>query len=1489
MMSSNRAPNVNVVRKVAIFYGHAASNIGDLAINAGQVRLLRAAFPQASITVVLFNVERSAFLREAKSSFLTEDRIDFRFFKSHSSFALSYSVEPANFLVDCGVEDADLIALASGELLFEYAGSDNAASIYWRILPVLAARASGKASVVLPSTFGPFETSISRNLFKSMANIADLLAVREARSAEMVKHYLGLSAAPPVHLDPAFFLSSGSDSEQPSEGRRERAGLSVRLESWGIRLRSGSGLNPKALTVADVRSSQAYAFSRAFASGWLENPRNSLTIFAQTAADDLLARTLVDDLGGGTRVVFISPGSVQEYVHQLGKLDFVVTSRFHAAILSLVSKTLPIGVYFSVHGHKMPGLFESLGIPQYCFQLDGADLQVAASSVAVAVQGTGVLEEVYHRIQLGREATVEWLRSLKTTPCESDGLVSAFGDFGRVAKKIGEDGLHAAAAKEIAEKEALSSKKLSDLHTRLDELQIESGRAVLLEEQANEFRQQLNEAISAKAMVVAQEKVLMERLEGLAKSLDAAHRVNEKQTERAGVLRKKLDRSNELLAEEQQNLIKEREKARNAVADLERLSARHEALQSEALAAQDAVSMGLQEREDLRGRVTASAAEVAALHSRVTDLLASLDDCKRQLTMAASDARQKEIRVAELEIDIQDLQLAGEKEREEMYRRADESAAECRRFQDLAVTYQNSLDESQQQLKTTLLEVDANRARIAHLSQELQHLQRTSQEAKEEMGRRTNAYASEIRRSRDLVSACENSLAESRRQLKIALLEADAGRTQILNLSNEMRELQRVADHALAESKGMKLVVASELSRARELAMSEIEEERRNWSGLLAYRAGHVLVEGIANKRAWPGLPLRLYREWKSYQNDRKRREMLGISAPLGPRDLADIERRVAIRLASPLTLELVSQPRLGVAQSVNAKQAMTRQVVDSARPDDQERVEGIVRGLQQANPSISSKHLAMELLQCSKELRATGDSALDVAIAQAAYELDGSHGVLRGVFWLAQGAADYELASKAIQKIEALHARVEPTMKEVESLAQLKRSPSYQLSLLREEAKRPEVELVPVRRRICYVLHNSLPISSGGYATRSHGLAKGLVANGYEVICVTRPGFPWDVKEELAPEAVAKEEMIDGVRYMRVPEPVSKGGSVVDYVNNAADVLEGLFAELKPELVLAASNHRIGLMAWKACARLGLPFIYEVRGWWELTRMSRDPDFVNTPTYAIQKRLEYAVANLADHVFTLTGPMKRELMAQGLPESKVTLLRNSCDPDDFRRVDKNAALAMELAIPEGVPVIGYIGTFVDYEGLEDLTAACGLLKQSNMEFRLLLVGNENTSGSDRGPITGMIQEAAAKYGLEDWLIMPGRVPHDRVVDYYSLVDIAPFPRKPWPVCEMVSPMKPLEAMAMEKAVVASDVEALTEMIEDGVTGLLFRKGDIDSLSEKLRELAQSPELRMQLGAAARCWVEKDRTWKATAALAGDIVRNVVDDASITGRSSAKE
>jgi glycosyltransferase involved in cell wall biosynthesis len=485
--------------------------------------------------------------------------------------------------------------------------------------------------------------------------------------------------------------------------------------------------------------------------------------------------------------------------------------------------------------------------------------------------------------------------------------------------------------------------------------------------------------------------------------------------------------------------------------------------------------------------------------------------------------------------------------------------------------------------------------------------------------------------------------------------------------------------------------------------------------------------------------------------------------------------------------------------------------------------------------------------------------------------------GLLRRSFWGAFRAKDLRRCYEIIKRLEVLY-EADPSEKEEGYISKFRAKLPDDISLfnLVRSAKPEPIE--PVGKRICYFLHNSLPISSGGYATRAHGLSTSLHNAGFEIIAITRPGFPLDNIKGLKPKDVSIEEQVNHIVYKRILDPTRKGMKVVDYMTQAADAVEKVLRELRPSIVIAASNYYTGVPALIAARRLGIPFIYEVRGFWEITRISREPEFIHHISYATQEFMEAELCRQADAAFTLTHSMKGELARRGVPIEHVHIVPNAVNPDNFKPKGRSGKLAEKLGIPSHVPVIGYIGSFVQYEGLEELAAACGLLKERGLEFRLLIVGNEDVSGDSLGPISSAILKNAEEAHFADWLIMPGRVPHAEVPDYYSLVDIAPFPRKPQPVTEMVSPMKPLEAMGMEKAVLVSSVQAMSEMVVDGSTGLVFEKGNIVDMADKIQRMVETPDLRKTLGKTARNWVAERRTWQRTAEIAGKVIEDIISN-----------
>lgn len=494
------------------------------------------------------------------------------------------------------------------------------------------------------------------------------------------------------------------------------------------------------------------------------------------------------------------------------------------------------------------------------------------------------------------------------------------------------------------------------------------------------------------------------------------------------------------------------------------------------------------------------------------------------------------------------------------------------------------------------------------------------------------------------------------------------------------------------------------------------------------------------------------------------------------------------------------------------------------------------------------------------------------ISIEDAAQSTDRKR--LRQAFWDAYRKHEIRTCRVVYERLRELGEN-NPSEQEQRYLQKIvdKLSPEVVLLDNVELPKTPQIELKS--KSVCYFLHNSLPYASGGYATRARGVVHGLMSRGFKVHVVTRPGFPLDQKRDLSASDVPLTEIIDGATYHRILEPQRSAYKNVDYMARAADAVEAFLRDVRPSVAIAASNYYTGLPVLIAARRLGIPFVYEVRGFWEVTRESREPAFKYTMPYKIQEFMEAELCRKADAVLTLTSAMKDELIRRGVPDEQINLLPNACDPGVFTPLERSFALLARLGIPQHVPVIGYIGSFVQYEGLDDLAAACAILKSRGVEFRLLIVGNENVVGTGLGPIAQSIVDRAKEGNFEDWVIMPGRVPHDEVPDYYSIVDIAAFPRKAQPVTEMVSPMKSLEAMSMSKAIVVSSVEALAEMVEHGRTGLVFAKSNIPDLADKLQLAATDLPLRKTLGVNAREWIIANRTWSSAGLQAEKVLTSI--------------
>lgn len=393
-------------------------------------------------------------------------------------------------------------------------------------------------------------------------------------------------------------------------------------------------------------------------------------------------------------------------------------------------------------------------------------------------------------------------------------------------------------------------------------------------------------------------------------------------------------------------------------------------------------------------------------------------------------------------------------------------------------------------------------------------------------------------------------------------------------------------------------------------------------------------------------------------------------------------------------------------------------------------------------------------------------------------------------------------------------------------------------------------------RGRILYCAHSVSPYNSNGYSTRTAGLVQGLTQAGADVIIAARPGYPWDIKTDVAPKSTSSyNETIDGINHFFSQGPTWTQGPLDHYVQEAADSYVQVATRNRVERIHAASNHVTALPALIAARRLGLPFSYEVRGLWEITESSTKAGWGQSDRFRFSKEMETLVAREADLVFAITDQVRDELVHRGVPDEKVVILPNAVDTDQFSDMPAHGPTKQRLGIDHDIPVIGYAGSLVEYEGLATLLEACHRMVVEDTDFRLVIVGD--------GAALPALKARATTLGLSDVTIFTGRVKASAIPNYLSIFDITPCPRLPLPVTEMVSPIKPLEAMAAAKAVVLSDLPPLRDLAgADGERAALFPAGDAVQLASVLTKLVKNEDWRCEMGRRARLWAVSERNWR---------------------------
>jgi PEP-CTERM/exosortase A-associated glycosyltransferase len=276
------------------------------------------------------------------------------------------------------------------------------------------------------------------------------------------------------------------------------------------------------------------------------------------------------------------------------------------------------------------------------------------------------------------------------------------------------------------------------------------------------------------------------------------------------------------------------------------------------------------------------------------------------------------------------------------------------------------------------------------------------------------------------------------------------------------------------------------------------------------------------------------------------------------------------------------------------------------------------------------------------------------------------------------------------------------------------------------------------------------------------------------------------------------------------------------------------------------------------AARSLRIPVVYEIRAFWEDAAVDHGTYSANSWKYKMVRLMETSACRRAAQVAVLCNGIKSDLVQRGIPEEKLTVVFNGINPQDFSALAPDTEFAERLKIG-GKKVLGFVGSFYRYEGLDLLVNAFAKLCEQRDDLVLLLVGGGETEKE--------LREQVEKRSLLNRVIIPGRFPHEDVPRIYSLIDILVYPRYSMRLTELVTPLKPLEAMAMSKPLIASDIGGHRELIQNQSTGLLFKPGDVSALAETLERLLDDAALRAKLAKQGNDWVRENHTWSKTTAI----------------------
>ena len=426
---------------------------------------------------------------------------------------------------------------------------------------------------------------------------------------------------------------------------------------------------------------------------------------------------------------------------------------------------------------------------------------------------------------------------------------------------------------------------------------------------------------------------------------------------------------------------------------------------------------------------------------------------------------------------------------------------------------------------------------------------------------------------------------------------------------------------------------------------------------------------------------------------------------------------------------------------------------------------------------------------------------------------------------------------------------------------------PGHRLSVRELEAVPAPMPAEGAPLRVLHLITNSLPHTQSGYSVRTHNILRNLRDHGVQSMALTRTGYPVMIGRPWC----ADDDVVDGIRYRRTL-PAALGTTPEERLLQEVQEAIRIVHEFRPHVLHATTDYRNALVAQAVSTATGIPWILEVRGLMEKTWIASHTTVAAQQHAAESEKVrlveakESSLARSASAVVTLSRTMADELERRGVPPRKVTLVPNGIDPD---LLEENLTPAQARAhlggdLPSDALIVGAVSALVSYEGFDVLLQAVAKILE-NRELSSHLRDRLHVALIGDGTAAPSLARTAEELGLGDRIVLPGKVPRAAARHWVQALDVVVVARRDLDVTRAVTPQKPVEAMALGRPVVLSDLPALRETVTDeaGRTyGVLVRPDDPDALAGALVDLLEGDESRRTLAVGARR-AARERTWPA--------------------------